>query len=81
MDGVRLDSERAIQVNIASMRAFVQLRRLIASHADLAGKLAELERKYDAQFRVVFHAIRQLMSAPERARRSIGFRVEEGRPV
>lgn len=69
-----LRSERAVQVNIAIMRTFVRLRRLIASHADLARKLAELERKYDAQFKAVFDAIRALMS-PElpRGKRELGF--------
>jgi len=76
-----LRSARAVRVNIEIMRVFIRLRRMLASHADLARKLAELERKYDAQFRVVFDAIRQLMAAPERARRSIGFRVEEGMPA
>ena len=56
-----LRSERAIQVNIAIMRAFGQLRELLATHKDLARKLEELEKKYDAQFKVVFNAIRQLM--------------------
>ncbi len=56
-----LKSDRAVRVNIEIMRAFVRLRRLMASHEDLARKLAELERKYDAQFKVVFDAIRQLM--------------------
>jgi len=59
-----LRSPRAIQVNIAIMRTFVRLRRILASHAALARKLADLERKYDAQFSVVFEAIRKLM-APE----------------
>ena len=63
------------------MRAFVRLRRLLVSDAELARKLADLERKYDAQFKVVFDAIRQLMAAPQKPRRSIGFKVEEGRPV
>ncbi len=75
-----LNSERAVQVNIAILRAFVRLRRILASHRDLARKLEELERKYDAQFRSVFDAIRELMAPPERTRRSIGFKVEEGRP-
>jgi len=75
-----LNSPRAIHVNIEIMRAFVRLRRLLASHEDLARKLAELERKYDAQFKVVFDAIRQLMAPPVKPRRSIGFRVEEARP-
>ena len=68
-----LRSGRAIRVNIEVMRAFVRLRRMLASHADLARKLAALERKYDAQFRVVFDAIRELMAPPVRKPRSIGF--------
>jgi hypothetical protein len=72
-----LRSKRAIQVNIEIMRAFVRLRRLLASHADLARKLEALEKKYDAQFKVVFDAIRQLMTPLETKRRPIGFRVEE----
>jgi hypothetical protein len=75
-----LKGERAIMVNIAIMRAFVKLRAMLASHKELARKLEELEQRYDAQFRVVFDAIRQLMTPPAKARRSIGFRVEEGRP-
>src|SRR5438876_5633772 len=59
-----LNSERAIEVNIAIMRAFVRLRAMLATHADLARRLNELEEKYDEQFRVVFEAIRELM-APE----------------
>lgn len=74
-----LNGRRAIQVNVAIMRAFVQLRALLASHADLARKLEELEKKYDAQFRVVFDAIRQLMTPPEPPRKQIGFQVREGR--
>jgi hypothetical protein len=64
-----LNSERAIKVNIEIMRAFVRLRRMLASHADLARKLEALEKKYDAQFRVVFEAIRELMKPPETKRR------------
>lgn len=60
-----LHSERAIEVNIAIMRAFVRLRQLLASHADLARKLDELEMKYDEQFAIVFEAIRKLMEPPE----------------
>jgi len=73
-----LRSARAVQVNVAIMRAFVQLRRLLASHADLARKLAALERKYDAQFKVVFDAIRELMNPPESKRKSIGYHSEAG---
>ena len=72
-----LNSERAIQVNIEIMRAFVRLRRILASHADLARKLDALEKKYDAQFKVVFDAIRELMKPPESKKRPIGFLVEE----
>jgi len=74
-----LRSKRAIQVNIEIMRAFVRLRRLLASHADLARKLNTLERKYDAQFKMVFDAIRELMKPPESKKRPIGFLVEEAK--
>ena len=69
-----LKSERAVQVNIEIMRAFVNLRRMLASNVELAGKLKELESKYDRQFKVVFDAIRRLMSPPPPARKPIGFR-------
>ena len=69
-----LNSDRAIQVNIEIMRAFVNLRRMLASNVELAGKLKELESKYDRQFKVVFDAIRRLMSSPPSARKPIGFR-------
>jgi phage regulator Rha-like protein len=72
-----LNSERAVQVNIAIMRAFVQMRELAASNRELARKLEDLESKYDAQFRVVFDAIRQLMKEEGKGRKSIGFKVEE----
>lgn len=69
-----LHSKRAVRVNIEIMRAFVQLRQMLSSHADLARKLAEVERKYDAQFKVVFDAIRELMAPVEPPRkRRIGF--------
>ena len=68
-----LRSERAIQVNIEVVRAFVRLRQLLASHKELARKLEELESKYDKQFQVVFEAIRKLMIPPESSRRPIGF--------
>ena len=76
-----LNSPRAIQVNIAIMRAFARLRLMLATHADLARKLDDLEKKYDAQFRVVFDALRQLMNPPEPARKEIGFHVREKRAV
>jgi len=68
-----LNSEIAVQANIAIMRAFVRLRRILASHADLARKLDSLEKKYDAQFRIVFDAIRELMAPPAKSRHKIGF--------
>jgi hypothetical protein len=69
-----LRSKQAIQVNIAIMRAFVQLREMIASNKGLARRLTELEKKYDGQFRVVFEAIRELMTEPEPKSRRIGFK-------
>ena len=68
-----LNSKRAVQVNIAIMRVFVKLREMIASNKELAKKLDNLEKKYDTQFKVVFDAIRQLMTPPEPKRRKIGF--------
>lgn len=61
------------EVNIAVMRAFVRLRELIGSNKVLARRLSELEKKYDAQFRVVFDAIRELMTPPASKSRRIGF--------
>jgi len=60
-----LNSERAVQVNIAIMRAFVRLRELAASHKDVHQRLDEMEQKYDAQFKGVFDAIRALMEPPK----------------
>jgi len=68
-----LNSPRAILVNIAIMRAFVKLRDILASHQDLAKKLDSIERKYDAKFKVVFDAIRELMQPPSKLRPRIGF--------
>ena len=79
-----LHSERAVRVNIAIMRAFVRLRETLALHKELAARLADLERKiesHDEGIRTLFEAIRQLMAAPEKARRSIGFHVEEPGPI
>ena len=72
-----LRSNRAVQVNIEIMRAFVRLREVLATHKDLAAKLEAIEKKYDAQFKVVFDAIRQLMIPPEPKKRKIGFLVRE----
>ena len=73
-----LRSARAVQVNIAIMRAFVRLREMFLSNADLARKLTDLERKYDFQFKAVFDAIRQLMAPPPAPPKpEIGFQVKE----
>jgi hypothetical protein len=69
-----LRSQRAIKVNIAIMRAFVKLRQILVAHEDLGPRLEALERKYDANFKVVFDAIRELMTPPATGRRAIGFR-------
>src|SRR5579863_10687835 len=72
-----LRSERAVQVNIAIMRAFVRLRTLMATHEDLRRKIEQMEKKYDKQFAVVFEALRQLMEPPKTKRRSIGFETSD----
>lgn len=75
-----LSSPRAVNVNIAIMRAFVRLRELVSSHADLARKLDELERKYDGQFQVVFQAIKEMMTPSplaEETRKQIGFQGDQ----
>jgi hypothetical protein len=69
-----LRSSRAVQVNITIMRTFVRLREMLLSNADLARKLADLENKYDAQFKVVFDAIRELMLPPVPPKPRIGFK-------
>ncbi len=68
-----LRSERAVHVNIEIMRAFVRLRRVMTTQADLVRRLDELEQRYDGQFTVVFDALRQMMEPPERGARRIGF--------
>jgi len=72
-----LRSPRAIAVNIEIMRAFVRLREALTSHKDLARKFAALEAKYDAQFKTVFEAIRQLMIPSTTKRRGIGFVIDD----
>jgi len=77
-----LNSERAIEMNIAIMRAFVHLRKMIASHDELAQKLAELEQHlegHDEQIQAIFEAIQQLITPPEKTRKKIGFVVKEKR--
>lgn len=68
-----LHSARAVHVNIAIMRTFVRLREMLLSNADLARKLTALEKKYDVQFKIVFDAIREFMTPPEKSKRQIGF--------
>ncbi len=71
-----LNSERAVQVNIAIMRAFVKLRRILSSNKELAHKLKELEgkiEKHDEEIQAIFDAIRQLMTPPKKSKREIGF--------
>ncbi len=75
-----LHSKRAVRVNVEIMRTFVRLRQLLASRADLAAKLEEMEKKCDAQFKIVFDAIRHLVSPPTAApRKQIGFGIRERR--
>jgi Zn-dependent protease with chaperone function len=71
-----LNGERAALTSVQVVRAFVRLRQMLASNAELSRKLAALEKKYDAQFKIVFDAIRQLMTPPEPKRRKIGFHVK-----
>jgi hypothetical protein len=73
-----LRSRRAVQVNIEIMRTFVRLREILLAHKDLTRRLDDLERNYDAQFRAVFDAIRQLMTPVQKPDRRIGFDVKGG---
>lgn len=73
-----LNSERAILVNIEIMRVFTRLRNILASHRELAQKLIQLEKRYDSQFKIVFDAIRQLMTPPPAKSKPIGFLAEIG---
>jgi hypothetical protein len=69
-------SEQAVQVNIAIMRAFVQLRQVLSGHVEMARKFTELERRivgHDTAIRSLFDAIRQLMNPPRKSKREIGF--------
>ena len=71
-----LNSKMAVQASVQVVRAFIKLRQMLASNAELASKLNELELKYDAKFKVVFDAIRMLMTPPEPTRKQIGFRAK-----
>jgi phage regulator Rha-like protein len=76
-----LNSPKAVQVSVQIVRTFIRLREILATHKDLAQKLEEMEKKYDQQFKVVFEAIRQLITAPDSAqdkpKHQIGFKVSE----
>lgn len=77
-----LNSDRAIQVNITIIRVFVRLRQMLATHKDLAAKLAELENRlkdHDEQILAIFEAIRALMASPEKPKKKIGFQLKEPR--
>jgi len=78
-----LNSERAVKVNIAIMRAFVKLREALETNRELARKFSELEKrigKHDQNITAIIEAIRQLMAPPEKLRREIGFHVREKAP-
>jgi hypothetical protein len=75
-----LRSPRAVEVNIAIMRTFVQLRRLMDSNELLARKIESLERKYDEQFGVVFAAIKQLITEDRKPKRELGFHADPNQP-
>lgn len=68
-----LSSDRAIAVNIQIMRTFTRLREIMGTHKELRLKFEKMEKKYDHQFKVVFDAIRELMTPPEKSKRKIGF--------
>lgn len=68
-----LNSERAVEASVQVVRAFVRLRQMVISNQELARKVEELERQYDAQFKIVFDAIKALMKPPEPKRNQIGF--------
>ena len=71
-----LNSPTAIQASILVVRAFVRMREMLSVHAELSHKIDEMEKKYDAQFKVVFDAFRKLMDSPKTPRRQIGFHVK-----
>jgi len=72
-----LKSKRAIEVNIAIIRAFVKLREMMATHKELKRKIESMEKKYDEQFRIVFEAIKQLIETDEKPKKKIGYTVKE----
>ena len=72
-----LRSQRAVEVNIEIMRAFVRMREMVAGHADLVGRIDDLEKRYDKQFRTVFEAIRALIIEEGDPPKRIGFRTAQ----
>ena len=74
-----LRSERAVKVNIAIMRAFVQLREMLATNQQLRRKIEEMEKRYDAKFQIVFDAIKRMLQAPTPAEYAIGFHAAKPR--
>lgn len=72
-----LNSKRAILVNVEIMRTFAKLREMILSHKDLQAKINEMEQKYDKNFSVVFEALRELLTPPEKPKRQIGFHAKD----
>ena len=72
-----LNSPRAVEMSIFIVRAFVKLREMLISHKDLKHKIEEMEKKYGSQFKIVFNAIKELMTPPEKPERKIGFKVEK----
>ncbi len=73
-----LHSDRAVHVNIAIMRAFLQLRAMLATHQDLRRKIAEMEKRYDSKFHAVFATLRQMLETPIPPKRQIGFHSRTG---
>ena len=74
-----INSPRAVEMSVFVVRAFVRLRQALATHTDLARKLTAMEKKYDAQFKVVFDALRALMAEPEKKNKPIGFAAKEAK--
>jgi len=72
-----LNSKRAIQVNIQSMRTFTRLRQMLSTHEELKKKIENMEKKYDENFKIVFEAIKQLLETEEKPKKRIGFTVKE----
>jgi hypothetical protein len=76
-----LNSHKAVQVSVQIVRTFIRLREILTANKDLAMKLEEMEKKYDQQFRIVFKAIRQLITPTEKQKKQIGFRVEDQKAI